>query len=78
MNGTTITPNDDGPYVVEGPVRIVDAAGTEYDVSEQAAIFLCRCGASGTKPFCDGTHETLHFQAAHRATPVQPSLPVAS
>ena len=67
MATATITPTDNGPYLVEGPVRVVDADGTEYDLSEQTAIFLCRCGGSRTKPFCDGTHETLNFQATHRA-----------
>ena len=63
MATATITPTDNGPYLVEGPVRVVDADGTEYDLSEQTAIFLCRCGGSRTKPFCDGTHQTLNFQA---------------
>jgi CDGSH-type Zn-finger protein len=67
MTKVTITPTDNGPYQVEGLVAVIDADGTEYDISEQTAIFLCRCGNSATKPFCDGTHETLHFQAAHRA-----------
>ena len=66
MTNGTITPTDNGPYLVEGPVRILDADGTAYDLSEQTAIFLCRCGGSGTKPFCDGTHLTRHFEAAHR------------
>ena len=67
MTDAAITPTDNGPYIVEGTVRIVDADGTEYEVGGQTTIFLCRCGGSGTKPFCDGTHETLHFQAANRA-----------
>jgi CDGSH-type Zn-finger protein len=61
-----ITPTDNGPYLVEGPVRVVDADGAAYDIPEQTTIFLCRCGNSGTKPFCDGTHETLNFNATHR------------
>lgn len=66
MTNGTITPSDNGPYLVEGPVRILNADGTAYDLSEQTAIFLCRCGGSGTKPFCDGTLLTPHFEAAHR------------
>ena len=35
MTDATITPTDNGPYMVEGPARVVDANGTEYDLSEQ-------------------------------------------
>ena len=57
-----------GPYRVEGPLRLVDAEGNEYDLAERGeAIALCRCGASTTKPFCDGTHSKTGFEAAERA-----------
>ena len=77
MTNATITPTDNGPYMVEGPVSIVDAAGTAYDIPGDTAIFLCRCGGSQTKPFCDGTHDTLHFQATHRADPTPATLVAA-
>ncbi len=67
MASVKVTPTDNGPYVIEGPARVVDADGNEYDLTEQTTIFLCRCGGSGTKPFCDGTHETLKFEAVSRA-----------
>ena len=70
MSDASITPTDNGPYMVQGPVGILDADGTSYEISEQT-IFLCRCGGSGTKPFCDGTHETLNFQATQRVTPAE-------
>jgi len=73
---TKITPTDHGPYLIEGAVRVVDADGNDYDLSEQTTIFLCRCGGSGTKPFCDGTHETLNFEAANRA--LQTLAPIAT
>ena len=66
MTDVTINPTDNGPYMVEGPVKIVDAEGTEYDFSEQTTIFLCRSGGSETKPFCDGTHEKTNFAAVNR------------
>jgi CDGSH-type Zn-finger protein len=62
-----ITPTDNGPYMVEGDVRIVDLLGNEYDLGGEAAVFLCRCGRSATKPFCDGTHERVGFETASRA-----------
>lgn len=62
-----ITVKENGPYFVEGPVRIVDADGTEYDISAKKRINLCRCGGSTKKPFCDGTHSRVGFQGAERA-----------
>ncbi|MEX0893359.1 MAG: CDGSH iron-sulfur domain-containing protein [Gemmatimonadota bacterium] len=66
-NNVTITVRENGPYRVEGPVRLVDADGNEYDISGKPAVSLCRCGASTRKPFCDGTHSKLGFEAAERA-----------
>jgi CDGSH-type Zn-finger protein len=66
MSEVTITPRDNGPYLVTGPATLVDADGTEYDISERNTIALCRCGGSATKPFCDGTHK-IGFEAAERA-----------
>ncbi|HET7230584.1 MAG TPA: CDGSH iron-sulfur domain-containing protein [Longimicrobium sp.] len=63
----TITVRNNGPYRVEGPIRLVDADGNEYPVPAGKGISLCRCGASTNKPFCDGTHSKLGFQAAERA-----------
>ena len=66
MAETTITPLDDGPYLVKGPVKIVDASGNEFRV-EGKTVALCRCGNSNTKPFCDGTHVKIGFKSADRA-----------
>jgi CDGSH-type Zn-finger protein len=63
----TIKINPDGPYAVEGPIRVVDADGNEYPVRPGKRTFLCRCGGSTNKPFCDGTHSRIGFQAAERA-----------
>jgi len=62
-----IRATENGPYAVEGVDEIVDADGSVYDVSDRPKIFLCRCGGSTTKPFCDGTHSKTGFQAAERA-----------
>ncbi|HEX7243520.1 MAG TPA: CDGSH iron-sulfur domain-containing protein [Longimicrobiaceae bacterium] len=67
MPQVTIKVNNNGPYSVEGPVRIVDADGNEYDISAKKRVSLCRCGASVNKPFCDGTHSRMGFAAAERA-----------
>jgi CDGSH-type Zn-finger protein len=54
MNDATLTPIDNGPYLVQGRITVLDAEGNPYEVGN--TIALCRCGNSGTKPFCDGTH----------------------
>ncbi len=64
MNEATITPSDNGPYLVQGNVTILDAGGNQYEVSD--TIALCRCGHSRTKPFCDGAHEKTNFAAVNR------------
>lgn len=54
-----------GPLIVTGAVELKDAEGHAYPAQKRMA--LCRCGASTTKPFCDGTHSKIGFQAAERA-----------
>ena len=64
---TTIRVRKNGPYRIEGEdVKVVDWDGNEYKV-DRLPIALCRCGASTTKPFCDGTHSKVGFQAAEAA-----------
>jgi len=65
VNDVTLIPTDDGPYLVEGSITLLDAEGNQFEVSD--TIALCRCGHSNTKPFCDGTHEKANFAAANRA-----------
>ena len=64
----TIKPN--GSYRVEAPegaVELVDINGNKYDLTGKPAFSLCRCGGSVNKPFCDGTHSKIGFQAAELA-----------
>lgn len=65
---TRITALDNGPYLVKGPVLLLDAEGNEFR-TERATVALCRCGRSATKPFCDGSHSKIGFRAAQRAVP---------
>jgi CDGSH iron-sulfur domain-containing protein 3 len=64
MNAAAITPTDNGPYLVQGNVTLIDADGTPYHGGDTVA--LCRGGHSNTKPFCDGTHEKANFVAINR------------
>jgi len=59
-----------GPYQVSGDLSqlaLKDKDGSLYDFSGKSKIFLCRCGASTTKPFCDGQHSKIGFEAAEAA-----------
>jgi CDGSH-type Zn-finger protein len=75
MSDVKITVRPNGPYRVEGPlgsVDLQDAEGRSFDLSAKIkegklAFSLCRCGASVNKPFCDGTHSKMGFQAAEAA-----------
>jgi CDGSH-type Zn-finger protein len=66
MHDTIIKVRRDGPYLVTGPVTVTDADGNRYDI-ETPNVALCRCGASQTKPFCDGSHRTNGFSGGETA-----------
>jgi CDGSH-type Zn-finger protein len=57
-----VTPYRDGPLIVRGAGRIVDADGKET-MPRRETIALCRCGKSRLRPFCDGTHKLIGFRA---------------
>lgn len=60
-----IKATEHGPLRVKGPATLVDADGTRYEVTRKT-FFLCRCGASAAKPFCDGSHSRIGFEAPER------------
>jgi len=63
---TNITIKDSGPYLVKGPFTVVDAEGNEFTIDKEM-VPLCRCGASTTQPFCNGTHRKIEFESVVRA-----------
>lgn len=75
-----ITVSENGPYLVEGSVPIANqhivtnAEGESLEWREGTAVTappkyaLCRCGRSGKKPFCDGTHKRVGFDGTETAT----------
>jgi CDGSH-type Zn-finger protein/uncharacterized Fe-S cluster protein YjdI len=61
-NGTVeVTPRPNGPLKVTGPVELI--AGTGHTLDRGQTFFLCRCGQSKTKPYCDGSHTAAGFTA---------------
>jgi len=50
-----------GPYLIKTACKLIHADGKEE--SKEATIALCRCGASGNKPYCDGSHKSNGFKA---------------
>jgi CDGSH-type Zn-finger protein len=75
-----ITVNKNGSLRIEGEFTIYDAEGNAFDLGGRTSIGLCRCGHSGSKPFCDGTHRKVEFQSevsAHVLPAPAPKPPAA-
>ncbi|WP_038047563.1 CDGSH iron-sulfur domain-containing protein [Thermus caliditerrae] len=53
----------DGPYVLDLPEETSFRLNGEEKRLERAKLALCRCGHSERKPFCDGSHKRVGFQA---------------
>ena len=66
MADVRVEATEDGPYKVTGPIELVDHEGTAIAVPGKT-VFLCRCGGSTNKPFCDGTHSKIGFRGAMAA-----------
>ena len=54
-----ITVRKDGPYHITGAFEMKDHEGNP--VTQEQEVWLCRCGQSAKKPFCDGTHKKIGF-----------------
>lgn len=62
MARASVTPYRNGPYLVRGDFDLLDQEGNIISTG-RGTIALCRCGKSRTRPFCDGTHKSIGFQA---------------
>ena len=51
----------DGPLCVKGAIEL--CSGTGRTIDRKSELFLCRCGNSNNKPFCDGSHKKVGFKA---------------
>jgi CDGSH-type Zn-finger protein/uncharacterized Fe-S cluster protein YjdI len=57
----SIDPQPDGPLQVRGNLEIT--SGTGRTIARVTQTWLCRCGASADKPYCDGSHRRNGFKA---------------
>jgi len=58
---TVIVPCPDGPLLVRGDVELRTPSG-EPVPRRRRTVALCRCGATGIAPFCDGSHKAIGFR----------------
>ncbi|MBI2964408.1 MAG: CDGSH iron-sulfur domain-containing protein [Deltaproteobacteria bacterium] len=56
----------DGPYEVRGAIALLDGSRAEFTLPEEP-IYLCRCGQSANRPFCDGSHKRVGFKSEEPA-----------
>ena len=57
---TTVEVRPNGPLLVRGKVTIHGPGGRS--ARDEARVALCRCGASGNKPYCDNSHRLVGFR----------------
>ena len=62
MEEITVKTRANGPYEVRGDIKLVDANMNVIPLQHEGVNFLCRCGHSKTKPFCDGTHKEIAWK----------------
>ena len=59
MVDTVVEVLENGPLLIYGNLKVKDQKGNETQKSQTTAF--CRCGQSGNKPYCDGSHATFTF-----------------
>jgi CDGSH-type Zn-finger protein len=69
MPGVRIVALPGGPLRVEGECSVVDLAGNPFPAREgkKPGVYLCRCGHSALKPWCDGSHKRVGFEGSEPA-----------
>jgi CDGSH-type Zn-finger protein len=77
MPTTKITVQNNGSIRVEGDFEILDPVGQAFGLGGRSTITLCRCGHSGNKPFCDGSHNRVGFSDTVAARDLPPPKPKA-
>jgi CDGSH-type Zn-finger protein len=73
MPDNTIQTQTDGPLCVKGPIILMDGTGKRFELNDRLEIYFCRCGLSGSKPFCNGMHAKCGFKASEGARVLPPA-----
>jgi CDGSH-type Zn-finger protein len=68
---------NNGPLRLEGDIALVDQDGKPFGLAGRTVVSLCRCGHSGNKPFCDGSHNRVGFDSVCPARELPPPAPKA-
>lgn len=75
MAATKVIVFNNGSIRVEGDFELLDQDGKAFGLAGRTRIGLCRCGQSGKKPFCDGSHKKCGFESAVVAYVMEPPAP---
>ena len=68
MSEVVIRLRPNGPLVIDGPFKLIDAEGNAFTLpTDKPLVALCRCGQSAKKPFCDGAHKSCGFASVEVA-----------
>ena len=71
MAKATIRVLKNGPYEIRGEPSLTDRKGGKYR-GQKDPLYLCRCGQSKNKPYCDGSHAETGFRAEESAEETVP------
>lgn len=61
---------ENGPIILDTESDISVFSGDSTDV-QKGPVFLCRCGKSANKPFCDSSHRKAKFEGAAAELDIQ-------
>ena len=62
MSSFKISARENGPYLIPATASYMDEEGNKQ-AAPGKSLALCRCGRSGSSPFCDGSHKQADFKA---------------
>jgi CDGSH-type Zn-finger protein len=61
MSELILKSNKNGPLFLAGGYTLIDENGNKTELKD-GEVYLCRCGSSSKKPFCDGSHKKVGFE----------------